>query len=100
MILVDIYVPSIGNTYDFQLDEEVPVGNVIEEISEMIGQKEHCRIVGDMTKLMLCAQTDSSQGRYPGAVSYCNRGQFAFGVRRTLHKIPGKGVCSLGTCSG
>ena len=56
MILVDIYVPSIGNTYDFQLDEEVPVGNVIEEISEMIGQKEHCRIVGDMTKLMLCAQ--------------------------------------------
>ncbi|MCI8521623.1 MAG: glutamyl-tRNA amidotransferase [Lachnospiraceae bacterium] len=58
MILVDIYVPSIGNTYDFQLDEEVPVGNVIEEISEMIGQKEHCRIVGDMTKLMLCAQKD------------------------------------------
>ena len=56
MILVDIYVPSIGNTYDFQLDEEVPVGNVIEEISEMIGQKEHCRIVGDMT--MLCAQKD------------------------------------------
>ena len=58
MILVDIYVPSIGNTYDFQLDEEVPVGNVIEEISEMIGQKEHCRIVGDMTKLMLCAKKD------------------------------------------
>ena len=58
MILVDIYVPSIGNTYDFQLDEEVPVGNVIDEISEMIGQKEHCRIVGDMTKLMLWAQKD------------------------------------------
>lgn len=55
MILVDIYVPSTGNTYDFQLDEEVPVGNVIEEISEMIGQKEHSRIAGDMTKLMLCA---------------------------------------------
>lgn len=58
MILVDIYVPSIGNTYDFQLDEEVPVGNVIEEISEMIGQKEHCQIVGDMTKLMLCTAKD------------------------------------------
>lgn len=58
MILVDIYVPSIGNTYDFQLDEEVPVGNVIEEISEMIGQKEHCQIVGDMAKLMLCAGKD------------------------------------------
>lgn len=56
MILVDIYVPSTGNTYDFQLDEEIPVGNVIEEISEMIGQKEHCQIMGDITKLMLCAR--------------------------------------------
>lgn len=56
MILVDIYVPSTGNTYDFQLDEGVPVGNVIEEISEMIGQKEHCQIVGDMTRLMLYAR--------------------------------------------
>lgn len=58
MILVDIYVPSTGNTYDFQLDEEIPVGNVIEEISEMIGQKEHCQIVGDMSKLMLCVGKD------------------------------------------
>lgn len=58
MILVDIYVPSTGNTYDFQLDEEVPTGNVIEEISEMIGQKEHCRIEGDMSKLVLCAAKD------------------------------------------
>lgn len=58
MILVDIYVPSIGNTYDFQLDEDVPVCSVIEEISEMIGQKEHCQIVGDMKKLMLCAGKD------------------------------------------
>lgn len=58
MILVDIYVPSTGNTYDFQLDEEIPVGNVIEEISEMIGQKEHCQLVGDMSKLMLCVGKD------------------------------------------
>ena len=58
MILVDIYVPSTGNTYDFQLDEEIPVGNVIEEIGEMIGQKEHCQIVGDMAKLMLCTGKD------------------------------------------
>lgn len=55
MILVDVYVPSIGNTYDFQLDEGVPIGSLIEEISEMIGQKEHCRIVGDCAKLMLCS---------------------------------------------
>lgn len=54
MILVDIYVPAVGNTYDFQLDEEEKTGTLIEEISELIGQKEHCRIVGDISKLMLC----------------------------------------------
>lgn len=58
MILVDIYVPSTGNIYDFQLDAEVPVYSVVEEVSEMIGQKEHCQIVGDRKKLMLCAKKD------------------------------------------
>ena len=55
MILVDIYVPSIGNTYDFQLDEEVPVGNVIEEISEMIGQKEAAKYCAVYLSLCLSA---------------------------------------------
>ena len=54
MILVDIYVPAVGNTYDFQLDEEEKIGTLIEEIGELIGQKERSRIVGDIGKLMLC----------------------------------------------
>ena len=72
MILVDIYVPSIGNTYDFQLDEEVPVYNVIEEISEMIGQKEHCQIVGDMGCLMLCAAKDKQNLHRDYTLSDCH----------------------------
>ena len=56
MILVDIYVPSVGNTYDFRLDEEEKISAIIEEIRELIGQKEHCQIVGDIKKLMLCSK--------------------------------------------
>lgn len=58
MILVDIYVPSVGNVYDFQLDEEEKISTIIEEIGELIGQKEHCQIVGDMGELMLCSRED------------------------------------------
>ena len=53
MILVDIYVPSVNTTYDFQLMDSVPVQTVIEEIAEMVGQKEQCQIVGDIADLVL-----------------------------------------------
>ena len=55
MILVDIYVPAVGNTYDFQLEEEEKVCTLIEEIGELIGQKEHSRIAGDINGFMLCS---------------------------------------------
>ena len=54
MILVDVFVPSVDVTYDFQLNEAIPVGTVIEEIAEMVGQKEQCRIVGDVGNLQIC----------------------------------------------
>lgn len=56
MILVDIYVPAVGNIYDFQLDENEKVSTIIDEIGELIGQKEHCRIIGEIDRLMLCFQ--------------------------------------------
>lgn len=39
MVLVDIYVPSLDKTYDFQLDESASVENLIAEIAEMIGNE-------------------------------------------------------------
>ncbi len=54
MILVDIYMPALGNFYDFQLDETESVGTIIEEIGGMVAQKEHCRMEGDISGLMLC----------------------------------------------
>ncbi len=60
MILVDIYVPSVDKTYDFQLNEEISIRTVVEEIAEMIGQKEHSRIVGSTEDLFLCHYTTQS----------------------------------------
>lgn len=59
MVLVDIYVPAVGNVYDFQLEEGEKVGTVIEEIGELIGQKEHCRMIGNIDRLMLCCQKEN-----------------------------------------
>ena len=54
MILVDVFVPSVNKVYDFQLSDTAPIYTVIEEISEMIGQKERAAIVGNIRDLVLC----------------------------------------------
>ncbi|MBR3525125.1 MAG: glutamyl-tRNA amidotransferase [Lachnospiraceae bacterium] len=54
MILVDIYVPAVDKTYDFQLNENVRVDTVIEELSEMVGQKERSALRGRVSELILC----------------------------------------------
>ncbi len=58
MILVDVSVPSLNKTYDFQLDEKVPVSMIIDEISEMIIQKERCELIGERASLTLCSMKD------------------------------------------
>lgn len=59
MILVDIKVPSFDKNYDFLLDENTAIYNIIGEVSELISQKEHCSIVGDIEELMLCKVRDN-----------------------------------------
>ena len=39
MILTEIYIPAVDGNYDFMLDENVTVMQVMEEISEMIAKK-------------------------------------------------------------
>jgi len=39
MILVDIYVPSIDETYDFQLDENAEIGKIVIEVVGIISKK-------------------------------------------------------------
>lgn len=53
MILVDIYVPAMDHVYDFHLDENMTVGSLVEEIAEMICQREQCRLDGQAADLTL-----------------------------------------------
>ncbi len=40
MILTDIQAPAVNRTYDFELDEEMPVKELTERIAEIIAEKE------------------------------------------------------------
>lgn len=56
MILVDIYAPSVNETFDFSLEETAKVSVVIDEISEMIAQKVQAGIQGDVREFLLVSQ--------------------------------------------
>lgn len=72
MILVDVFVPSVNKVYDFQLSETAPIYTVIEEISEMIGQKERAAIVGDPKELLLCDRKTHRVLEKNKTLSECN----------------------------
>lgn len=57
MILVDIYVPSMNQTYDFSLNEYTEIALLVEEVSGMICQKEQCEILGNSRELLLLSRT-------------------------------------------
>lgn len=54
MILVDVLIPSIGQEFDFELDDTVKISGIIEEIASMAGQKVQCDLKGDISELLLC----------------------------------------------
>lgn len=60
MILVDIYIPSLGETYDFRLDETAKVMSIVREISEMLCTKNKSVLNKSADELMLCSM-DSGQ---------------------------------------
>lgn len=39
MILVDVYIPSVDDNFDFMLDEDTEIRKIIMEINEMISKK-------------------------------------------------------------
>ncbi len=44
MIVVEVVVPSLGRQYDFDLEETLPVGSLIQEMTAVICQREHCTL--------------------------------------------------------
>ncbi len=55
MILIDIYVASLGESFDFRVDETAKVINVVSEISEMICIKYKTRLNKPLEDFMLCS---------------------------------------------
>ena len=53
MIKVDVYVPSLDRMYNFNLDEESRISVLIEEISELICQKEHSVLDGEKDRFIM-----------------------------------------------
>ena len=53
MILVDIYIPAVDETYDFMLDENTEIEQIIFEISEMISKKMKSGHVENINEFLL-----------------------------------------------
>ena len=53
MLVVEIFLPSIGRTYECKLNEDIATHIVIEEISSVICQKEQCEINGNRADLIM-----------------------------------------------
>ena len=53
MILVDVEVPVMGQTYDFQVDEDALVRSVASELKDMICLQRQCSSVGPEDQLTL-----------------------------------------------
>ena len=55
MIIVNVRVPAVEKVYNFSLDERARVADLIEEIVELVTQKEGLPFHGDYGDLVLCA---------------------------------------------
>lgn len=54
MIFIDIHVPALNMTYDFSVDENLPIRSVITYMKERILEREQCESEGDPKGLILC----------------------------------------------
>lgn len=55
MIMVDVYVPVYEKTYDMEVDEKVSIGLILEEMANVVCQKEMGKINGKADELCLCS---------------------------------------------
>ena len=53
MIIVNVDVPILGQTLDFQMDENIPIYEVQEEIVDIICRKNSCELLGEEQRLLL-----------------------------------------------
>lgn len=55
MMIVNVRVPAIEKVYNFSLEERAKVRELIEEITELISQKENVPFQGNLDEMILCS---------------------------------------------
>ena len=53
MINVDIFVPALDRSYNFNLDEEAGIRFLIDEIAELLCKQEHSSLAGEKENLLM-----------------------------------------------
>ena len=61
MIIVNIKVPALEKEYNFSVDENAPVSELIEEVVELIAQKEGVQFGGNRNEVVLCSREPGFQ---------------------------------------
>ncbi len=71
MILTDIYIPSIDEVFDFELDEQVQVKQVVRELVEMIAKRTKSTSIGSESDFWLYDMTRKTALREDAVLSAC-----------------------------
>lgn len=71
MILVDIYIAAAESNFDFLLDENVPVAQIMTEISEMVSKKVMGSRMAQTDEFLLCSM-DTKKILNPSLSLYMN----------------------------
>lgn len=61
MIIVNVKVPALEKVYNFSLEEKVRIKDLIEEIVELIAQKECLQFGDDLEEMILCSVENGEQ---------------------------------------
>lgn len=61
MIIVNIRVPAMEKVYNFSLEEKAKIKDLIEEIVELIAQKECVPFSGSLEEMVLCSVENGEQ---------------------------------------
>jgi len=61
MIIVNVHVPALEKVYNFSVEEKAKISDLIEEVVELIVQKESIPFGGSLDKMTLCSIENGKQ---------------------------------------
>lgn len=61
MIIVNVHVPALEKVYNFSVEERARISDLIEELAELVAQKECIPFSGSLEKMSLCSKENGEQ---------------------------------------